>query len=363
MPDFRFEKMKRSQNGEVIQNHLYVTYNQFCQCDCACCRNKTFPEEVMKQQHIQLDQKIVETARYFRHIIFGGGEPLFQIENIMSVISSIKKEPDNFLHNWSGPYFDPDDNEIKFSIVTNGDSEIFLTNINNACYVCRDLKKIILSRYHHDDDINQKIFKAKRKLISREDIDELCLALRRKIQLSCLCQKGGIQSADDAVDYIKWAAELRIFDIMFSNFQEDVTPEEVKESESSGDLLKSIQERIVTQWNFVKEDTIVFSAGYTVTNYNGYVPIETTIERVVKVIPKKWNWLLRALFMEPQYEGIAETVSITKKIPMSISFREFISDTERMEKEWKNARRKTFNYSIMPNGEMYEDWSCKNTRA
>ena len=43
MANFGFEKIKRSNEGEVTQNQLYVTYDQICQCDCLGCRNKGLP--------------------------------------------------------------------------------------------------------------------------------------------------------------------------------------------------------------------------------------------------------------------------------------------------------------------------------
>ena len=43
----------------------------------------------------------------------------------------------------------------------------------------------------------------------------------------------------------------------------------------------------------------------------------------------------------------------------TISFREFLTEEE-TEREWSVAKKRTYNYSAMPNGAMYADLSCKN---
>jgi hypothetical protein len=44
-------------------------------------------------------------------------------------------------------------------------------------------------------------------------------------------------------------------------------------------------------------------------------------------------------------------------VEMTVSVKEFIPEKQ-LQKEWKKARRRTYNYSAMPNGDLFSDWSC-----
>lgn len=354
MANFGFEKIKRSNGGEVTQNQLYVTYDQICQCDCPGCRNKGLPQEEMEANRKKLNRVIIKDAEKFRHIIFGGGEPLYQMDHIVEVIQKIKGRRQSpigkVIRLFKGPEYD----EMRFTLTTNGQRELFFDKVNDRCMNCRHFNKIILSRYHDDDSVNDELFRANGTLMTSSDISELCMPLRNKTQLSCLCQKGGIETTEDVLRYIEWAHSLRITDIMFSNYQQDITPEEAKQAGCNANMLAEAQTDLVENKGYSLMDTFVFSAGYKISTYSKNPPM-TPLEHLaialeISVITgiSEPN-ILFGLALPPMGEEDNTT----------ISFREFLTE-ERMKEEWENARKRTYNYSVMPNGAMYADWSCKN---
>ena len=312
-----FRRINRYPDGRVEQKHLYVTYDAYCQCNCQCCRNKCFKEEEMQGKRYLLDEALLQNFGQFRHIIFGGGEPLYKIGKIVDLLKKIHFE--NIMEPSKGP--GDDSNVTYFGIATNGLRSIFLEEINYHCIICRMFQTIILSRYHFDDEINRSIFHPRNgtELLTSDDLRGLCQSIKQdKLQLSCLCQKGGINTIEGVIEYIKWAESLGIANVLFSNFQDEVTPDTARVNLSSApDLLdKAMQE--LRQGGFVGDDTIIFSAGYKLTTFHG---------------------------------------SINSSREMKVSFREFIPE-DQLREEWKHARRRTYNFSAMPNGDMFADWAC-----
>ena len=253
MSRYNFEKINRKV-GLVEQNHLYVTYTNACQCTCPGCRNLGFTEEIMKENRNLLDEKILENSKYFRHIVFGGGEPSYKISEIVDLIERIK------VKNYKGYMMEKDD-EIKFTMTTNG-SRILLQRMDGVCRNCKKFDRIILSRYHDNDDVNDALFRANGSLMTTYDIDNLCDNLKEKIQLSCLCQHGGIETVDDIERYILWAHKLKVDDIMFSSYQHDITSDKSVKTETTS-LFETAKQRLLNN-GFTKIDKIVFSAGYKI---------------------------------------------------------------------------------------------------
>ena len=85
-----FRRINRYPDGRVEQKHLYVTYDAYCQCNCQCCRNKCFNEEAMQGKRYLLDEALLQNFGQFRHIVFGGGEPLYKIGKIVDLLKKIR---------------------------------------------------------------------------------------------------------------------------------------------------------------------------------------------------------------------------------------------------------------------------------
>ncbi len=352
MANFGFEKIKRSNEGEVTQNQLYVTYDQICQCDCLGCRNKGLPKEEMESNRKLLNHAIMKNAEKFRHIIFGGGEPLYQIDHIVKVTHKIKKRREKIRHKLirllKGKTVE--DDKISFSMTTNGERNGFLGSIDQRCWYCHQFDRIILSRYHYDDHVNDQLFRANGTLMTAYDIRNLCGALRNKMQLSCLCQEGGIQTSDDILHYIEWGKCFGIKDIMFSNYQQDITPDDAKRKDCDTEVFKKVQRILVEEQGYELVDTFVFSAGYKISTYRK----PTIFDGIDKM-----SIMIGISLITGRVDGGIFQPIFDEDEGCTISFREFITEEE-IEKEWSGAKKRTYNYSAMPNGAMYADWSCKN---
>lgn len=224
----------------------------------------------------------------------------------------------------------PENEEIKFTMTTNGSKKLLL-ELNDVCHNCDKFDRIILSRYHYDDWLNDALFRANGSLMTTYHIDSLCDVLKRKLQLSCLCQRGGIETVDDMEQFVVWAQNIGINDVMFSNYQSDITPDAAKTE--TDELFKKAKKMFVNKHDFDKTNEIVFSAGYK-----------------IEVFEK--SDLLALIAMPFEFFMGEEKKFI-------VSFREF-SNGGLQSEEWNRAKKRTYNYSIMPNGEMFSDWSCKN---
>lgn len=322
MSELDFKRMKREE-GSTVQKHLYVTYGSACQCDCSFCRNHCFEKEKMKDSD-QLNKALIESEDYFRNITFGGGEPLIYIDEIMDVIHEIiyKEEQEKGIDEW--------EDELNFTLVTNGYRRLFLKKIGNRCPYCKKFRQIILSRHHYDDQKNEEIFRTKKRLLDTEDLEDLCEGIKRKMLLSCLCQRGGIDSIEELMFFISWAKGVGINNIMFSNFQEEVTEQEELCKQLPKDFFQEAQFVLEHFLQFEKESQIVFSAGYVITTYK----LEIDAPEFVRFM------------LQDEYPTI------------KISFKEYLSVAE-IKKLWDRATRRTYNYSAMPDGTLYQDWICK----
>ena len=341
-----FEKIKRDEEGRVWQKQLYVTYGTKCQCNCECCRNKSFNTDDMRLNKERLHKKFLDEAKNFRHIVFGGGEPLLSIDEILEIVKDYRD---------LNSYIIGDDSRTYFTLVTNGERNKFLRLIEDNCSNCKMFENYIISRYHYDDNKNESVFRTRGTLMTKEDLESLCETLKRKIQLSCLCQKGGIETVEDAKKYIEFGMEVGITNVMFSNFQDDVTVQEAKKLACKDGFIDDLKS-LIESLGFEKEgESIVFSAGFKLTTYKGHVIKQTETKLQPKINPFI-RLFMRLIGVRMPIPNV--TMTEEEESEMRISFREFISKEE-LQSEWDKSKRRTYNYSIMPNGTMYKDWSCR----
>lgn len=348
-----FQRIQR-RLGRTEQKQLYVTYDGYCQCNCQCCRNKSFSDEEMMGKRYILDEVLKKNYNQFRHIVFGGGEPLYKIDKIWRLITELDMRNEMEVSGFDDDYED-DDNVTYYSIVTNGARELFLEELDHNCSTCRKFQTIILSRYHYDDEINTRIFHPKKgeELLTSEDLEEMCHSMKKKFQLSCLCQKGGINSLEDVIEYIQWAAKLGITNVMFSNFQDDVTPVLAKDNLSCDPRLFQKAMKELSERGFEADRPIVFSAGFRLVTFNGI--IETRKEVEGTFIPPELQLVMSLIGMGDMVPSVKAEATVGRK--MTVSFKEFIPE-DLLRADWRKAKRRTYNYSAMPNGDLFSDWSC-----
>lgn len=346
-----FQRIRR-RLGHTEQKQLYVTYDGYCQCNCQCCRNKAFSDDEMQSKRYILDEVLKKNYKQFRHIVFGGGEPLYKIDKIWRLITELD------MRNEMEANFDGEDDDEKvtyYSIVTNGARELFLEELDHNCATCRRFQTIILSRYHYDDEINKSIFRPRsnEELLSSEDLEEICHSMKKKIQLSCLCQKGGINTLEDVIEYIQWAAKLGITNVMFSNFQDDVTPDLAKENLSCDPKIFQKAMKELSERGFESDKPIAFSAGFKLTTFDGIIETKKEVEGTF--LPPELQLVMSLIGMEDMVPSVKAEAVVGRK--MTVSFKEYIPE-DLLRAYWKSAKRRTYNYSAMPNGDLFSDWSC-----
>lgn len=281
---FEFKKERFNKNGSIENNQLYVEYGMQCQCKCEFCRNNTGLRRVVCLDEI--DKTIRSQYSKCRRIIFGGGEPLFELPRIMNLIEAIKTEEGDIC----------DREKVKFQLITNGDKALFEKYLksdalrraymsifsgvkdspesdaqeNQKCSNCHLFDKIILSRHHYDDSRNQEIFNSKTQLLCNDDFKALCTKQKmNKIQLNCVCQRGGIDSIPEVMNYIRWAFGLGFTNILFSNLESQTTPDEYFSKKSLPyEFWDELQEVLNEMGMETREKTEIYtSAGYKTTSY------------------------------------------------------------------------------------------------
>lgn len=279
-----FTKGRYNDNGTEVDNQLYVEYGMKCQSKCQFCRNNTvFCGEVCLDE---IDKTIKKQYPKCRRIIFGGGEPLFELPRIMSLIKTIKEEEGNVLER----------ERVSFQLITNGEKTLFenylksdalrsvfsfifsgkqslseLDNIESEnCSNCHLFDKIIISRHHYNDTRNQEIFKSSSQLLSTEDFKSLCGKQKKtKIQFNCICQKGEIDSVTELMNFIHWTLELGARKILFSNLEKQTTPNEYfAEKNLSSKFWDDVHIALEKLGMKTRETNVIYtSAGYKTTSY------------------------------------------------------------------------------------------------
>ena len=280
---FEFYREQFNKNFTMRQNQLYVEYGTECTCDCPFCRNKTEKASCVGTQLQKVDKVILKKHEYCKRIIFGGGEPLLHIDRIVGLIKQLKKPI---------PEFDIEEMQFfsattSFHLVTNGSRDLYMStlytkdfgfksltewfeynarlNKSVSCSNCHYIDKIIISRHHYEDQKNKELFGTNTDLLTCDDLANLCVGQKRKIQLYCVCQVGGIESEEEIFNYINWAINLGYRNVLFSNLDGMLTPSEVYQKKNvNSRLLEDVFSKLKPWHNkeFDKIREIYTSSGY-----------------------------------------------------------------------------------------------------
>jgi pyruvate-formate lyase-activating enzyme len=91
------------------------------------------------------------------------------------------------------------------------------------------LSVLAVSRHHHMEDANAKIMKLETRtpsvLNAAAAVSELMPQLR--VRLICVLQRGGVESAADLSEYVRWAASLGVHEICFKELYVATSEESV----------------------------------------------------------------------------------------------------------------------------------------
>lgn len=171
-----------------------------------------------------------------------------------------------------------------------------------------------VSRHHYDSKKNASIFGLPMEQIW--DDDKLSdIVMKRDVTMCATCFQGGLDTPDELIEYIKYVSELDGERILFQTLHED---------------LKN-------------------------SNKNQIKPIETNVfEEVIELLESQGFKKSQPIYSTGDYKLL-----LLSKGRMNISFKQYITEQE-LQKEWNGAVKRTFDLSMDPSGEIYQNWhqSC-----
>lgn len=196
---------------------------------------------------------------------------------------------------------------INYYISTNGSSGIDnLLDFIKFCYY-----RINLSRHAVEDDDNNRIFGI--KTIGIEDIRRFSRAFRYSpVTLVATCFQGGLDTVESLERYIELSDDLQIDSVLFQSLHEDLSEEKV--------ICRQIDDMV-----FDEVIAHLREQGY----YVGENPIYST--------------------------GDYKLIIVKSPNGKTIAFKQYITKEE-LEREWPRASKRTFDLSMAPNGDVYQNW-------
>ncbi len=295
----RFKRFTRDKLNRTKRIHAYVTFGSNCNSNCKFCRNRQFSQDIMQDNYVQLCRTIKKYSPYIHTIIFGGGEPLLYADKLYDIIT------------------DPRilDYDINSYIITNGSRKLFFHEVE-SCKLCRNLSGIMLSRHHYDDSKNAEVFGNSNLLTTRDIKEELCRTLKSKMEFATTCFKGYIDTPKEILKFIEWGKRLRIEKFLFNDLQKDVTAPEYWEEYQIDSNVFSDCEKVLVSKGYDVGISVCYTAGYDIKTYT--------------------------------------------KGDIRVGFKRYHQSRKETVEKWKKSKRYTYDLSIMPNGEIFTDWTNKH---
>lgn len=286
--------------------NLYVTGITACPCKCAFCRNTEMNARATKFNTDAFKALYEKYGYYIRMVTFGGGEPLLYFDKIIELINA---------------------RQVGFSgraLITSGLKDLFETNARkfrkdsrfaNSLEMDSLFDVIYLSRHHANDVRNQKSFGTTEPILTREEIRLLPAGIVNKMVVTTTCYNGGTSTVDDMQRMVDWAIGATCPAIIFNDLQKSMTDEEfynkhqIREGvfEEFAETLKELSS------DFRLKHEIVFSGGYTVTTY------------------------------------------VSEKLRLKVGIKKYHKSREETIEAWKNAKKRTFDLTMEPDGTIYLD--------
>ncbi len=169
-----------------------------------------------------------------------------------------------------------------------------------------------ISRHSMDDDENNKILGV--EALTNVNLRFLCASSLKPITLCATCFENGLDSKDKILDYIKYySKEVKIHNFLFQTLHQDLnTP-------------------------FIS---------------NTVLPISNQVfDLVINKLRKKGYEISIPIYSTGDYKLI-----IAKKGDINISFKQYITKEE-LESKWYQSPKRTFDLSMDPSGNLYENWN------
>ena len=258
---------------------------------------------------------------YIDTITFGGGEPLLFFEGLCNTVREVYYLDRSRLENMPRRY-----------LITSGPRELFFKCLVNTFVMY--FHNVYLTRLRLKDEDNQKAFGTDLPIVTTEDLKYLPDAnnyLNDRMEIVTTCYKGGCETVGEMMGLIYWTAKLEVSTIIFNDLQCDVTNFEYYQEHQIDDGIFEQVIQNLKSYGFEEKIEVCFSGGYTIRMYEG------TLEYIEKygIHKKRYRQYIRVGFK--QYHKPGTTLDV-----------------------WKKANKRTFDISIMPNGEVFSDWANNN---
>lgn len=148
-----------------------------------------------------------------------------------------------------------------------------------------------------------------------KEIESLVSSEKNRIIFSPVCVKGGLDSSEKVIRYIVETFKIGIKTIIISSLHEDASlgGREINYEDLYVDpiIFNDVKKSLLYQ-GFSQKDLIVSTGGYT--------------------------------------------LNIFYNDRMKVIFKEYVNK-ETLKQKWIHSYKKTFDFSMLPNGDVYEDWS------
>lgn len=304
-----FYQSFRDEEGRTYRIHAYVTFNKACPCNCSFCRNEQFSKEIKSNNTENMWKALDTFSPYIHSITFGGGEPLWFIKDLFKMMDRVSTL----------------DDVRRTYMITSGLRRPFLRNKKK---IFSHFDKIYLTRQRYSDEDNQKAFNTKVPILTTKDLRHLGYYTSSRIEVVSTCYKGGLDSVQEMIQLIKWTAYIGSETIIFNDLQCDVTNANYyKEHQIDDDIFESVICYLLGE-GFSEKIEVCFSGGYTIRMYSGNLMSNNTLDRDF--------WYINVGFKQYHKPGTTHEI-------------------------WKRSSKRTFDLSIMPNGEVFTDWA--NTQS
>ena len=298
---------KYDEDNETYRINLYVTGITACPCKCKFCRNTEMNAESTQFNTEAFKQLYEKYGRNIRTVTFGGGEPLLYFDKIIELINERGV-------GYSGR-----------ALITSGLKSLFeekarkiredYWRFTNKLEMDAFFETIYLSRHHANNQKNQESFGTKQAILEKEDIRLLPAGIVNKMVVTTTCYKGGTSTLEDMKDMVNWTITSTIPSIIFNDLQQSMTDQNFYEQHQIEEGLFEEFAQSLTELSddFRLKHQIVFSGGYTVTTY------------------------------------------VSEKLRLKVGFKKYHKSREETLKAWQNARKRTFDLTMEPDGTVYLD--------
>lgn len=238
-----------------------------------------------------------EVYPYIDSVVIGGGEPTTRKNDLSRLVNEHMP-----LHAGVDWYIFTNSSDLYF------DADIYYNTKYN------------ISRHAVKDKNNAKIFGlSESDLASTRDLENFIYEKESKnVTLCATCFKGGLDNELKIINYINFCEQIGCKNILISDLQKDMSLGKNISRIGSINIRKNVFPRVISfleQIGFKKSLPIYATGGYTST--------------------------------------------VLKKDGITIAFKHYISMKE-LELGWKTAYKRTFDLSIDPEGNLYENWHQKS---